>query len=210
MKLFLRDRNQAMADAWSSAFAGVDDVEVSCGPIFDGPIVDSLVSPANSFGFMDGGIDQVYTDYFGQQLQGRLQQFIRTQLDGELIVGDAVVLATGDQGATRPAIKWLVSAPTMRVPLDVSNSVNAYLALRATLLAVRSHNKRYTDLPENQISSIMCPGLGTAIGQMPPERCALQMREAWDQIHLGVHHYFPSIRAAQDFHHAMNGYSVKG
>ena len=33
------------------------------------------------------------------------------------------------------AIKYLVSAPTMRVPLDVKNTPNAYLAFRATILA---------------------------------------------------------------------------
>ena len=32
-------------------------------------------------------------------------------------------------------IRYLVSAPTMRVPLDVSNTVNAYLAFRAILRA---------------------------------------------------------------------------
>ena len=30
-------------------------------------------------------------------------------------------------------IKYLVSAPTMRVPLDVSDTVNAYLAFRCIL-----------------------------------------------------------------------------
>jgi hypothetical protein len=32
-------------------------------------------------------------------------------------------------------IKWLISAPTMRVPEDVSNTVAAYLAFRAVILA---------------------------------------------------------------------------
>ena len=35
---------------------------MSCGDIFKGaPAVDAIVSPANSFGFMDGGIDMVRT-----------------------------------------------------------------------------------------------------------------------------------------------------
>ena len=35
---------------------------MSCGDIFKGaPAVDAIVSPANSFGFMDGGIDMVGT-----------------------------------------------------------------------------------------------------------------------------------------------------
>lgn len=32
-------------------------------------------------------------------------------------------------------IKYLISAPTMRVPEDVSDTVNAYLAFRAVLRA---------------------------------------------------------------------------
>ena len=32
-------------------------------------------------------------------------------------------------------IKFLISAPTMRVPLDVSDTVNAFLAFRAVILA---------------------------------------------------------------------------
>ena len=32
-------------------------------------------------------------------------------------------------------IRYLVSAPTMRIPLNVSDTVNAYLALRGTLRA---------------------------------------------------------------------------
>ncbi|MCP4502544.1 MAG: hypothetical protein GY822_21550 [Deltaproteobacteria bacterium] len=35
---------------------------------------DDLVSPANSFGFMDGGIDQVYIQRFGSALQTKVQQ----------------------------------------------------------------------------------------------------------------------------------------
>ena len=32
-------------------------------------------------------------------------------------------------------IKYLISAPTMRVPMDVCNTANAYLAFRAIILA---------------------------------------------------------------------------
>ena len=35
-------------------------LQISCGDIFEGaPSADAIVSPANSFGFMDGGIDMV-------------------------------------------------------------------------------------------------------------------------------------------------------
>jgi hypothetical protein len=32
---------------------------------------DAILSPANSFGFMDGGIDLLYSNFFGWELQDR-------------------------------------------------------------------------------------------------------------------------------------------
>lgn len=49
MRLHLRDRNEALVEAWRREFGGLANVEVSCGDIFDVP-ADAIVSPANSFG----------------------------------------------------------------------------------------------------------------------------------------------------------------
>ena len=69
LSLHLRDLGQPLVAAWQRAFAGVAAVTISRGDIFsdaDGPVADgapidvvadAVVSPANSFGFMDGGID---------------------------------------------------------------------------------------------------------------------------------------------------------
>ena len=82
----------------------------------------------------------------------------------------------------------------MREPRNVADTVNAYLAFRAALLAVIAHDA--SGLPA--IRTILCPGLGTAVGQMPVARCARQMRRAWDRI-LGEQRWRPrSIRAAAD------------
>jgi O-acetyl-ADP-ribose deacetylase (regulator of RNase III) len=199
MKLFLRDRNMSLCDGWAEAFDGIPDVDISSGDIFAGPKASAIVSPANSFGFMDGGIDQVYTDHFGPGLQKRLQEQIREFHFGEIVVGDAEVVSTGN-----PDIPWCISAPTMRVPLDVKNTVNAYLAFRAALIVAKHHNQVYAGVDGMQIKSILCPGLGTAIGLMPYERCAMQMREAWDNIMVGPPKSFRSIRAAQIRHHQMD------
>jgi O-acetyl-ADP-ribose deacetylase (regulator of RNase III) len=52
------------------------NVEVGFGDIFEAT-ADSIVSPANSFGYMDGGIDAAYLARFGAGLQSRLQQHLR-------------------------------------------------------------------------------------------------------------------------------------
>lgn len=197
----LRDLAMPLAEAWRREFAGIPSVHVSCGDIFsnktgqvgiDDPIdvkADAIVSPANSFGFMDGGIDAVYTYQFGEGLQQRLQAVIEQDFAGELPVGAAVVVPTMHKD-----IPWCISAPTMRVPREVAETVNAYLAFRAALLAVIAHNASGLA----PIKTVLCPGLGTAIGRMPVARCARQMRCAWDRV-LGDKRWVPrSVRAAAD------------
>jgi hypothetical protein len=58
----------------------------------------------------------------------------------------------------------MVSAPTMRIPMNVSTTVNAYPAFRAAIRAVKQHH----GAGNKPIRSVLCPGLCTAIGMMPP------------------------------------------
>lgn len=157
--------------------------------------MDAIVSPANSFGFMDGGIDMVYIRHFGWQMQHRLQAVLKEDYNGELPVGQAAIIKTLSANDSNKKfedpkfnegklIKYLISAPTMRVPLNVTDTVNAYLAFRAVIIAVKEHNKAVEN-PEDQITSVLCPGLGTAVGEMPPKRCAFQMRQAFEICALG-------------------------
>ncbi len=155
MKFLLRDRNPAVVDAWQNEFKGAPDVDVSLGDIFD-LTADAIVSPANSFGFMDGGIDLVYSMRFGWGLQERLRDLLRTHHDGELPVGQAVIVETLDL-----QIPFLISAPTMRVPMDVSGTVNAYLAFRAAIRAARGHHESST----RKIDTYPMPGPGHCSGQ---------------------------------------------
>ena len=170
MKLHLRDINSELTAAWRVMFADLiagSQVEVSYGDILDAEPADGLVSPANSFGFMDGGIDAVYLLRFGFAFQDRVRAVIEREHAGELPVGSAVLVETGD-----PKFPNLVVAPTMRVPGDVGGTVNAYLAMRAALAMSDRVGLR----------SLLCPGLGTAVGQMDPTIAARQMRLAWDNI----------------------------
>ncbi|MBZ4423308.1 macro domain-containing protein [Myxococcus sp. RHSTA-1-4] len=176
LTLKLRDLNPAMVLAWRRAFLHCEGVEVSGGDIFE-ERADAIVSPANSFGYMDGGIDLVYSQFFGWDLQARLRELLRKEHHGELPVGSAVIIET-----RHAEIPWLVSAPTMRIPMAVPDTVNAWLAFRATLRAVLAHNAAN---PARPIRSLLCPGLCTAVGKMPPERAARQMRHAWNVVVLG-------------------------
>ena len=162
----------AMADAWRKNFADAEGVVIHEEDILLGR-ADAVVSPANSFGYMDGGIDLAYRKFFGHDLQVKLQRRIREQFAGELPVGQATVVETSHE-----AFAYLVAAPTMRVPDRIGDTVNVYLAFRATLLAVIKHNET-SGAP---IRSIRAPGLGTGVGGMSVRRAAFQMRAAYEAI----------------------------
>ena len=168
----LRDINAQLVAAWSKCFVDVPLVRPSLGDIF-GVQADAIISPANCFGFMDGGIDLVYSRRFGWQLQARLQQLLHEEYEGELPIGLAVLLGTGD-----PELPYLISAPTMRAPADVSDTLNAYLAFRASLRVIKKHNALFP----GAIKSVICPGLATATGGMPVGICARQMHAAYVQV----------------------------
>jgi hypothetical protein len=130
----LRDRGGEMVAAWERHFAGVANVLPAVGDIFGAP-VDAVVSPANCFGFMDGGIDRAYCARFGWSIQDRVRELIARDWDGELPIGLAVVVETG-----APDVRYLLAAPTVRAPASVANTLNAYLSFRAVLRAIRKLN----------------------------------------------------------------------
>lgn len=173
MHITLAALDPGLHAAWQRAFVDVPDVECVIGNILDRR-ADAIVSPANSFGFMDGGLDLVYSQFFGWNVEARVRRELLKHHDGELAVGQAVIVETDHE-----RFPWLISAPTMRVPMNVAETTNAMLAFRAVLRAARLHNQVDPDRP---IRSIVCPGLGTGEGRMPASRCARQMRYAWDVV----------------------------
>jgi O-acetyl-ADP-ribose deacetylase (regulator of RNase III) len=134
---------------------------------------DCLVSPANSFGMMDGGMDAAITAFFGMQLMERVQQQILDDYLGEQSVGTSFIVATG-----HPQYPFLAHTPTMRVPMQIVGTDIPYIAMWAMLLAVRQHN-RTASAP---IVKIACPGLGTGIGRIAPSEAARQMALAYDHF----------------------------
>ena len=145
---------------------------------------DAVVSPANSFGFMDGGLDGKLRDFFGQSIEDKVRKKIAADFQGELLVGQTTIIETDTK-----AFPLLIIAPTMRVPSNVSESLNAYLAMRAILNAVIEHQ---------EINSIIIPGLCSLSGAMPPHIVARQMRAAYDYVIEGQHR-FSHWRLEKDF-----------
>lgn len=201
MRITLAATDSELASAWRDACGGLADVSVHQGSILDLD-VDAIVSPANSFGFMEGGLDAVYRRHFGGHIQERLQALLRAQHDGELPVGRAEIIAI-----EHPRIRWLIAAPTMRVPMNVAGTVNPFLAARAALRLVKQGHFAPGSGGEGHVShavtSLALPGLGTGAGGVPPRICAAQVRAAIEEVLLGRVPRFPDLRAALAAHDSL-------
>ena len=168
--LILVDPNPALCASWQEQFAELPGIEVVNGYFEELSAYDCMVSAANSFGLMDGGVDAAITRYFGDALMQRVQRQIREEYLGEQPVGTSMIVETGH--SWHP---FLAHTPTMRVPMPISRTDNVYTAMWAMLLAVRRHNLQ----SDRQIETIACPGLGTGVGQMPFTEAARQMAAAY-------------------------------
>lgn len=181
MHLNLIDTNPEVTDAWEKVFADVPDVTVRLGSIFDYP-ADALISPANSFGYMNGGLDFAISKNLGWHLEKDLQRVIRGKYYGELLVGQAEIIPTGHVG-----FPYLIAAPTMRTPMTITRGPNVYQAMKAILLLVR-YGQLITGEPvQDKVKTLSIPGLGTGVGQVRPLVCARQMRLAWEDV-MHEHH----------------------
>jgi O-acetyl-ADP-ribose deacetylase (regulator of RNase III) len=181
MKIYFRDRNPELVN-WALAnpdFAKLQ-VDVAVGNPTDLE-VEAVVSPANSFGFMDGGYDYHLMEFFGSHIQAEVQHWISAWYDwNELPVGDAIVVDT-----RHPVIKKLVVAPTMRVPMNLPDASNIYLAARAALHLAWLQG----------IKSIAFSGFGTGIGKISPERSIHAMGRGFTDA-MNSERKFRSVREA--------------
>ncbi|HEU4836729.1 MAG TPA: macro domain-containing protein [Pyrinomonadaceae bacterium] len=201
MKLILSAIEPPLADAWEKFCGDLDFVEIQRGSIIDVDC-DAVVSPANSFGFMDGGIDALYLDYFGPEIQMIVRRQIYEYHHGELIVGNADVVETDND-----KIPFLIVAPTMRVPMVLNESVNPYLAARAVFrlikdgvfLAGQFEGKRIGD----HINRFAIPGLGTGVGKVGYNTCAHQVRAAIDDVLLEKYRMPRSWAEASERHQLL-------
>ncbi len=173
MKLILVAPNPLLSNAFQENFHYLPNVEIINNYFEEVPEYDCLVSPANSFGLMDGGMDAAIIRYFGDYLMTLVQQKILDEYLGEQPVGTSMIVETG-----HPQHPFLAHTPTMRVPMSIAGTDIPYVAMWAMLLAIRRHNRQQ----EKQIRTVVCPGLGTGIGQVSYQEAARQMALAYDHF----------------------------
>ncbi|MFF8831439.1 macro domain-containing protein [Streptomyces sp. NPDC015131] len=178
LRVVLTDVNERVVEAWRAAFADTPAVEIRRGSILDED-VDAWVTPTNSRGRMDGGVDAVIKRHLGSGIQARVQRAIRDRFGGSLPVGSAVCVPTG---ATVP--RYLISTPTMvRSSENVSDTLNVAMACAAAFQAVHRQNRR----APGSIRSLALVGLGAQTGRVPARICANLM---WTGYTLFHDHWF--------------------
>lgn len=133
---------------------------------------DIYVSPANSYGYMDGGIDKVYSEMFPN-----IQKIVQDEIDkistaktryGKpfLPVGSALIVPL-------PNKKYMIVAPTMDFPRDIRKMPHyIYYAMVAILKVCQCYGF-------NDKTVVAIPGLGTLTGRLEPEEAAEQTLKAY-------------------------------
>ncbi|MEO3786026.1 macro domain-containing protein [Actinocorallia sp. B10E7] len=163
LRVVLTDVDTEVVEAWRAAFADTPEVEIRQGSILD-QHVDAWVTPTNSRGRMDGGVDAVIKRHLGAGIQLRVQRAIRDRFGGRLPVGSAVCVPSG---AANP--KFLISTPTMvQSAQNVSETLNVALACAAAFQAVHMRNEESA----GGIESVALVGMGAATGRVPARVCA--------------------------------------
>ena len=169
-KLVFVDPKPELCAVFHQYFEGLPNVEIVAGRFEQLAAFDCMVSAANSFGLMDGGVDGAITRFFGDALMQRVQERILREFLGEQNVGTSIIVETGHR--QHP---FIAHTPTMRSPMEIAHTDNVYRATWAMLLAVRQHNERQ----ERKIRLVACPGMGTGTGHVPYAEAARQMSMAY-------------------------------
>lgn len=173
MKIYLVDLDNRMTTRWAKDFQDAEEVEIVNGdmPEFldSHKDVDTIVSAANSFGLMDGGLDAVYIRYFGEALQEAVLKRIREEHLGEQPVGSSLILdIPGRKG------KRLIHTPSMRTPQPLLDPRVVYTCTRSALVTAMKH----------QAKAVVLPAFGHLTGRIKAETVSGLMYKAYADVRL--------------------------
>ncbi|MDH7506866.1 MAG: macro domain-containing protein [Candidatus Thermoplasmatota archaeon] len=112
---------------------------------------DAIVNPANSFGYMGGGVAGAIKKVGGQIIEKEAVS------KAPIAVGKAIVTTSGSLPC-----KFVIHAPTMSKPATTIDANNVKLATKAAF-----------DLAfQLKLKSIAIPGMGTGVGGVPTDDAA--------------------------------------
>ncbi|TDL20222.1 macro domain-like protein [Rickenella mellea] len=148
---------------------------------------DCIVSPANSYGRLDGGFDYYLAaalspadiDAATKLAQATLYQ----KWKGYAPPGTCTLVPLKDSVCENNphGCAYIALCPTMRIPEDATwNREIVYNCVWSLLVSLEQHN-RAADISGDgtKISKVLMTGLATGCGRVPPELCAQQMALAF-------------------------------
>ena len=137
------------------------DIEIKKGSIIEVE-ADAIVNPANSLGYMGGGVAGVIKRIGGREIEREAIE------KAPIKVGDAILTNAGKLN-----FKGVIHAPTMERPAMKIPLENVRLA---TLAALKVGD-------ENGFSTIAIPGMGTGVGGVSKEDAAREMIKVIKEFH---------------------------
>lgn len=112
---------------------------------------DAIINPANSFGYMGGGVAGAIKRAGGKEIENEAVN------KAPIVVGEAIATTAGDLPC-----KYVIHAPTMKRPAMRTSVENIEQATQAALKLAEKLDLR----------CIAIPGMGTGVGRVPQEKAA--------------------------------------
>lgn len=167
MHIYLLDINKAMTDAWHKYFdlPNVEIVNEDFATFMNKHSnIEAIVSPANSFGFMDGGYDKAIIDYLGERAQTNVLTMLDAVYNGYQPIGTCLSI---------PFDKYIIlHTPTMRTPEVIVDHRVIFDCMRSCLL----------EASKQKCKSIVIPAFGGLTGRVPYDTIARMMFFAYEQF----------------------------
>lgn len=198
LKITLLDNNSDMCACWNSVLKEYNYAEENYFPnveVVNQDIVEYLrennnhligiVSPANSFGLMDGGYDGAIRRYFEEDYNidiiPYVQEHIKEKFWGEQPVGTSTLVKLPVVGS------YVLHTPTMIRPSIITDPRVVYHCARSCILeALRT-----------ECTHIVIPAFGGCCGKVDKKVVAEYMLAA-----IETFRYRPSVKTWRDVYHA--------
>lgn len=180
MKIYIIERNIEKFKYIIPYFDDLEDVILinsDFKEFMDNYDIECIVSPGNSYGIMNAGYDKAITNYFKENIQDKVQEYIIENYNREQPVSTSFIININDN-------KKLIHTPTMRVPRKIKDEKVIYECMKSTLILAK----------QNNIESILIPLFGAGTGKIKPQIIAKLMKDAYDEIKLKENEYIKRLK----------------
>ncbi|KAF8811909.1 macro domain-like protein [Phlegmacium glaucopus] len=192
LQFILLDISPVIVEEWKRAFAQhvpdvIDKFSIVLSSLEDlsdpHRQFDCIVSPANSYGRLDGSFDYYLAEALSPNDVPAPTSFVQAALykqwKGYAPPGSCTLIPLKGSSFENNShgCAYIALCPTMRIPESVTwNREIVYNLMWSLLNSLELHNAAVDDqTPGGRIQKVLMTGLGTGVGNVSGERCAQQM-----------------------------------